>query len=338
MAKIGHGQRGMDHLGVATTHCCAECGEEGGVSLKACKACMLVRYCNANCQRNHWPEHKKICKLRAAELHDEALFKDPPAKEDCPICFLPMPVKLITCMSLPPATISSVPIRDYALTSENENLKNECTDHYYPCCGKSICGGCVYSFAQSGNDDKCPFCNANRADKTDEKNMQELMKRVEANDAEAMYVLGSHYQAGHGGLQQNEERAMELWTQAAKLGSSDVHYELGIHFHEGGRDMKKAKFHYEAAAMAGHEIARYNLGCIDFSSGNNSRGLEHCRIAASAGSHLAMHSFLVTFNQGMVSRDAIDSTLIAYNNSCTEMRSEARDAYIRLLIDRFDEN
>ena len=46
--------------------------------------------------------------------YDEALFKDPPAKDDCPICFLPMPEELIACISLPPATISSVPIYDYA--------------------------------------------------------------------------------------------------------------------------------------------------------------------------------------------------------------------------------
>ena len=45
-----------------------------------------------------------------AVLRDEALFKDPPAKEECPICFLPMPVKLICCVSLSPTTISSVPI------------------------------------------------------------------------------------------------------------------------------------------------------------------------------------------------------------------------------------
>jgi hypothetical protein len=35
--------------------------------------------------RNHWPTHKKQCKLRAAELRDEELFKDPPLKEDCPL-------------------------------------------------------------------------------------------------------------------------------------------------------------------------------------------------------------------------------------------------------------
>ena len=35
------------------------------------KSCMLVKYGNADCQRNHhWPTHKKLCKQRAAELHD----------------------------------------------------------------------------------------------------------------------------------------------------------------------------------------------------------------------------------------------------------------------------
>jgi hypothetical protein len=37
------------------------------------------------------------------------------------------------------------------------------------------------------------------------------------------------------------------------------------------------------------------------------------------------------YKKGYVSRESIDSTLIAYNNSCAEMRSEARDAYIRFL-------
>jgi hypothetical protein len=125
-----------------TTHCCADCGEEegGDVSLKTCKACMLVKYCSANCQRNHWPKHKLVCKQRAAKLRDEALFKDPPAKEDCPICFLPMPKLLLSCISLPPATISSLPIYDFA--KANEGLKDVTTEGCYECCGKRICGSC----------------------------------------------------------------------------------------------------------------------------------------------------------------------------------------------------
>jgi hypothetical protein len=109
---------------------------------------------------------------------DEALFKDPPAKGDCPICFLPMPHKLLACISFPPATIISVPISDYA--EANDELAKMDTEEYYSCCRKSICGGCVHSFRKSGNDDKCPFCNADQ-DKTDEEAVEEVMKWVEAN-------------------------------------------------------------------------------------------------------------------------------------------------------------
>ena len=130
---------------------------------------MSVKYCNAKCQRNHWPKHKKKCKQRAAELRDEALFKDPPAKEECPICFLPMPNKLISCITLPDATVLSVPIYDYA--DANGRLANMATKEYYSCCGKSICGGCVDSFRKSGNDGKCPFCNADTMGKTMKKEL-----------------------------------------------------------------------------------------------------------------------------------------------------------------------
>ena len=111
--------------------CCADCGVAGGVSLKTCKSCMLVKYCNAYCQKNHWATHKTACKLRAAELHDEALFKDPPQKEECPICFLPMPHALLAVISLPLATISSIPIYDYS--EAKKELASMGTEIYYSC-------------------------------------------------------------------------------------------------------------------------------------------------------------------------------------------------------------
>jgi TPR repeat protein len=178
---------------------------------------------------------------------------------------------------------------------------------------------------------KCPFCNHDRGGKTDEEMIGELMKRAAANDAGAIYALGS-YHNGRTGLQHDRAKAIELWTQAAELGSSSAHKNLGNEYHNGG-DLNKAKFHFEAAAMAGHEAARCNLGIMEGNSGNGERGLKHLRIAASAGSYLTMAG-LITFFEGYGSIDAIDSTLIAYNNSCAEMRSAERDAAIRAFINR----
>ena len=154
------------------------------------------------------------------------------------------------------------------------------------------------------------------------------MKRVEANDAGAIYMLaGSCYQ-GLNGIQQDQTKAMELYARATDLGFNKAHCQLGEIYHEGG-DLKKAKFHYEAAAMAGHEDARNNLGAMESKSGNIERAKKHGTIAASAGNYIAMHALITFFKQGIGSRESIDSTLAAYNNSCVEMRSEARDAYIR---------
>ena len=114
---------------------CAACGKKGVGDLKFCDACKLVKYCNRDCQVAHRPQHKKTCKKRAVELHDEALFKDPLPPEDCPICFLPMPI------------------------SQEQQL-------FKSCCGKVICDGCDFAGAakdyERGKKKEdiglCPFC------------------------------------------------------------------------------------------------------------------------------------------------------------------------------------
>jgi hypothetical protein len=47
-----------------------------------------------------------------------------------------------------------------------------------------------------------------------------------------------------------------------------------------GGDLKKAKFHYEATAMAGLEVARFNLGVMEGHSGNIEQlDIEYCGIS-----------------------------------------------------------
>ena len=133
-----------------------------------------------------------------------------------------MPISLICCISLPPATISSVPIDEFA--KANKGLAKKVLEVYYPCCGKSVCLGCIHSFRESGNDDKCPFCNSDRAGKTDEEDGEEIMKRVEANDAASIFVLAIQYHHGRLGFQQDHTKAIELFTKSAELGYSKAHY------------------------------------------------------------------------------------------------------------------
>jgi TPR repeat protein len=125
---------------------------------------------------------------------------------------------------------------------------------------------------------------------------------------------------------------MGLYVRAANLGYKKAHCFLAEEYRRGG-DVKKAKFHFEAAAMAGDEVARNNLGSLEYNSGNIERAIKHLRIAASAGSFDAMHHLITFFKAGAVSRESIESTLAAYNSSCAEMRSEARDAYIQYKIE-----
>jgi len=39
---------------------CAKCGKESK-DLRRCTRCLLVAYCNRDCQVSHWKEHKTIC-------------------------------------------------------------------------------------------------------------------------------------------------------------------------------------------------------------------------------------------------------------------------------------
>lgn len=50
-----NGQRGF----VDTIPICSTCGEEKPA--KKCSKCKVVQYCDRNCQRLHWPIHKKAC-------------------------------------------------------------------------------------------------------------------------------------------------------------------------------------------------------------------------------------------------------------------------------------
>ena len=229
---------------------CVNCGSKGGedgVKLKNCTACRLVRYCGLDCQRAHRKQHKKTCKKRAAELKEERLYSqghERPEGDFCPICTLPIP--------LPMAEHSG----------------------FMACCMKLVCNGCIFAAQNKGILD-CPFCRAPYAD-NDADRLAMLQARAEKKDPVAIYHLGIKYDFGSLGLQKDTRKAVELWTEAAELGSIEALFNLGDAYIEGEgvqEDKAKGVRLLEKAAMQGSIRSRHNLGHFEAERGNYYRAL-----------------------------------------------------------------
>ena len=292
---------------MSTTNTCVNCGkgEESAGDLKSCTACKLVKYCNRDCQIAHRPQHKKACKKWAAELHDEQLFSEPPSLEDCPICMIPLP--------LDPGGAT-----------------------FQSCCGKLVCDGCIHAMImgeiQRGKKNEevgmCAFCRTLRPS-SDEEEAKRLQNLMEKGNAMAYYNLACDYAQGTSGLPQDRAKANELFQKAgAELGCAEAYYNLGIFYNVGlgvEIDKKKAKHYCELAAINGNVIARHNLGCVEYNAGNYHRAYKHYIIATKSGDEVSLDEIKEGFTKGFVTKNEYESTLRAYHESQTEMKSEARD-------------
>ena len=110
------------------------------------------------------------------DISDDDLFKQPPPKDDCPICLIGLPT-----------------------------LGTGST--HYACCGKIICSGCDNSpvYDNLGNkiiEEKCPFCRTPVP--TSIERIEMYKKRAEVGDSEAIFNLGCNYDDGADGFPQDD--------------------------------------------------------------------------------------------------------------------------------------
>ena len=69
-----------------------------------------------------------------------------------------------------------------------------------------------------------------------------IQARVEKKDPDAINFLGQKYFYGELGLQKDMRKAVELWTEAAELGSIEALFNLGdAYYHGDGVQEDKAK-------------------------------------------------------------------------------------------------
>jgi len=100
-----------------------------------------------------------------------------------------------------------------------------------------------------------------------DKKLPELVKQIETQafggNAEAQHDLAAIYTAGHGGVEQNFERASLWFREAADNNVANARYNLGVLHHQGlgqDRDLDRALYWYREAAKLEHAEAQYNLG------------------------------------------------------------------------------
>ncbi|EJK72395.1 hypothetical protein THAOC_06077, partial [Thalassiosira oceanica] len=198
--------------------------------------------------------------LAAARRLQRALMlsgHDRPEGDRCPICF----------------DLIELPVHKHSMRNA--------------CCMKRVCDGCIFATRQRGIDDSCPFCRTLLPRVGDNASKLEMIqKRVHKGDAEATKLLGDRYYHGELDLTKDVPRSIELWTEAAELGSINAHYELGRIYYFGNgieEDKPRGLQYWQQAAMKGLVESRHMLGAVEYNNGNHELAVQHFMISAKMG-------------------------------------------------------
>ena len=243
--------------------------------------------------------------------NDDLFNKDPPPKEDCPICMLPIP-----------------------------HSSGLCGVHttYMTCCGKMLCFGCTIAEEEGinkGNLKKwCTLCRLPPPE-TNEEKLRRYHKRMELNDANAFFVLGCAYQDGDEnlGLSRDMKKASELLIHAADLGSCQAHYHIGQaclnlaiekddNETQDESDIDMALHHMKLAAIGGHERASYYLGLNEAIDGKMDLAMKHYIIGARGGFEECLKKVGEGYKARHVTKD--EYTLRAHQSIKNDMKSKQR--------------
>ena len=299
-----------------TKKLCSACGKKGDALMK-CRACKCVWYCDKKCQNKHRKVHKHECRLIKKELDkrggkldlgkelDIGPIEKLPPREECPICMqvLPIPEKLST---------------------------------YYPCCGKSICGGCNFKHQmKSEGRPTCAFCRTPMTRSDEEETLARLRKRVELKDPKALLNMAMVHGEGQLGLPVDQSKCLELLRESADLGHPPAQYDLGCYYSTGEMGLvqneEEAERYWEKTIDVGHVHAHHNLGNKEGRNGNHVATMRHFRLAAAGGFRGSMENLIECFELGLLHHGDLAATLQAYYRTRAEMKSEDRELYIKYL-------
>ncbi|EJK53348.1 hypothetical protein THAOC_27235 [Thalassiosira oceanica] len=245
-----------------------------------------------------------LAESSARSLHKRLMASghERPEGDRCPICF----------------DLIELPMNNYS--------------KFNACCMKKVCNGCALAARQRGLFGSCPFCRTPFS--TDDTSLLAMIKkRVSKGDAVAIGNLAEQHYQGSLGVAKDVPRAIELWTEAAELGSLDAHYQLGDSYYTGDgveEDKPRGIHHWQQAAMKGHVLSRHSLGCVEFVNGNYVLALQHFMISAKMGFEMSLNYIKEMFKKGHATKAQYAEALLGYRDAIEEMKSPKREEAKRL--------
>ena len=252
--------------------------------------------------------------------------------EDCPICLLPLP--------------------------HEPSCTNYCIN-----CGKTVCKGCVFGTVEAHMSDggdaekamekaaSCPYCRSDTTSCDDKNALKALMKRANAGNDEAMYLIGSYYFKGKMGLCQDKAEGLKWYRRAVEAGSGkaarnigtlkpdagsgNAAYFLGDCYWQGDgveQDHDKAFEYFQTAAELGHVYAFLVTGTMLMQRGEIEEGMLNYRKAAISGmsGDSLFNALRNGFRDGIITKDEYAFTLREHQKACNEMKSDGRELYFKL--------
>lgn len=166
---------------------------------------------------------------------------------------------------------------------------------------------------------------------TPSQNAESTNNKAEPTDAKSQYELALKYEKGDG-VEENPEKAFELYKKAAEQGNADAQNKLGRFYDEGigcEQDSEKAFYWYEKAAEQNLAIAQYNVGaCYEIGSGcekNPEKSFYWYEKAADQGLAIAQYELGICYETGFGCEENKEQAFFWYKKAAEQGNADAQN-------------
>ena len=291
------------------TKTCEHCQEEEteSLKLKACK-CHSVFYCNAECQKNNWRDHKELCK--------ETRRKDKKADKD----LMGKAVMITAEESNKTFACETCAIDIPQFTDLNVGVAYSIQQLHVLCCGGHLCYKCYqrYFTTQIHASAKCVLCKQ-KMPAGDNQLLKFALKLAKKKQEGWLFsFIGEQYYRGTG-CARSPEKAFKHLKAGAEIGDTSCQFQVASAYENGlgiKKSLKRALKWYLLAAENGNASAQYNAGNL-YRTKNIDKTIQYWTLAADQNHGYALWKLGGLYDGGVVGEwpSSLDKAIDFYTRS-----------------------